>query len=261
MRIHLAIARRQSGGSRRTRRLVQAAAVGLLAATASPALAGPPYATDDPEPTDVHHWELYAFVGGERFKSGFEGASGFDINYGAAPDLQLTATVPLDFSREPHSFTTGAGDLELGAKYRFFHREESGVSVAIFPRVILPTAGRRFGSGKVGLLLPVWAQKDMGDWSLFGGGGYAINPGRGNRNFVEAGAALTRAISERLSIGAEITHESADAKGGRGTTALGFGGIYRLHGPFSLLAAGGPTLGPVRDGPRFNVYAALGMSF
>ena len=30
----------------------------------SPASAGPPFITDDPEPTDYQHWELYVFSQG-----------------------------------------------------------------------------------------------------------------------------------------------------------------------------------------------------
>src|SRR5579884_3623903 len=40
-----------------------------LAGVAAPAMAGPPYLTDDPIPTDLHHWEIYAFSTGEGFGS------------------------------------------------------------------------------------------------------------------------------------------------------------------------------------------------
>ena len=60
------------------------------------ALAGPPYATDDPEPTDYKHFEIYLFSGATSTRDGTVGAAGIDFNYGAGPDLQLTAVVPLD---------------------------------------------------------------------------------------------------------------------------------------------------------------------
>ena len=59
------------------------------------------------------------------------------------------------------------------------------------------TRDRRFGTGRVRLLLPMWAQKDFGPWSLFGGGGYMINPGAGNRDFWQSGVALTRQVTPR----------------------------------------------------------------
>ncbi len=40
---------------------------------AAPAVAGPPYLTDDPVPTDTGHWELYAFTVDEGHGSAFDG--------------------------------------------------------------------------------------------------------------------------------------------------------------------------------------------
>src|SRR5260370_41776704 len=61
---------------------------------ARPALAGPPYVSDDPEPTDYKHFEIYTFSNGTATRGDIGGAAGIDFNYGAAPDLQLTATFP-----------------------------------------------------------------------------------------------------------------------------------------------------------------------
>jgi hypothetical protein len=227
---------------------------------AGAAQAGPPYATDDPEPTNLGHWEIYAFAGGSLADGAFDGAAGFDLNYGPAPDVQLTATLPVDFVRDGGT-RAGAGDIEIGIKYRFFQNEAAGIAIAIFPRVILPTAGRDFGTGRVQLLLPVWAQKDFGPWSLFGGGGYMITPGAGNRDFWQSGLALTRTMTERLSLGVELFHEAASETGGHATTSLGLGGIYRLGGPFSLLASAGPAFEHHGDGTQFNAYLALGLNF
>ena len=153
----------------------------ILLGCASAAVAGPPYLTDDPEPTDAGHWEIYAFSAAEGRRSTIDADAGFDLNYGAAKGVQLTATVPLNFSHAPRDgWKGGAGDLELGIKYRFFNDEAHGVSAAIFPRAILPTASHSPGE-KLRFLLPLWVQKDFGGGtSLFGGGGYTINPGAGN---------------------------------------------------------------------------------
>ena len=239
------------------RRLVLGVAAGALFASA--ASAGPPYQTDDPEPTDLGHWEIYAFAAGTRAEGGFDGAAGLDLNYGPLPNVQLTATLPIDFARDGGTHV-GAGDVELGVKYRLLNDEQAGFSVAIFPRVILPTASHGFGTGRLRLLLPVWAQKDFGPWSLFGGGGYTINPGAGNRDYWQSGLALTRTVTPRLSLGAEITHQGPDAAGARSTTALGAGGIYHVAGPVSLLFSGGPVF-EHRGGTGVDFYAALGLSF
>lgn len=227
----------------------------------STAYAGPPYLTDDPAPTDTRHWEIYAFGAGTKTAGSFDGVVGLDLNYGPIKDVQLTATLPVEFAHGGGVRQSAAGDVELGVKYRFVHNEKSGVAVAIFPRVILPTAGKGFGSGKVGVLLPVWAQKDSGPWSVFGGGGYAINPGAGSRDYWLTSAALTRTVSERLSLGAEMFHRSADEIGGKSYTALNFGGIYKLGGPFALLVSGGPGIANAREGGRYNLYTAIALNF
>ncbi len=112
----------------------------------------------------------------------------------------------------------------------------------------------------MGALFPVWAEKDWKRWSLFGGGGRALNPGAGNRDYWFAGLAATRALGERLSVGAEATRHGRDAVDTRVTTTLGVGATYKLHGPFALLASAGPSFAG-RDGEKFHAYAALELAF
>lgn len=239
--------------------ILKAVMAAAMAAISGIAVAGPPFDTDDPEPTDSGHWEIYAFAAGDHQGGLLQGSGGVDLNYGPVPGIQLTATLPVDFDDE-RGFHAQAGDAELGVKYRFLHREKAGVSIAIFPRLFVPTAGRRFGSGRLSVLLPIWAQKDFGAWSLFGGGGYTIDPGAGNRDFWLEGAALTRQVTKRLQLGGEATHQGPDTIGGRGTTTLGLGGIYRLGGPCSLLFSGGPQW-EGRDRAGIHFYVALGLNF
>lgn len=70
--------------------------------------------------------------------------------------------------------TIGAGVVELAAKYKLLHQRKGSWTpdVAVFPRLFLPTADARFASTRLNMLLPFWAQKDFGPWSVFGGGGY-----------------------------------------------------------------------------------------
>ncbi len=227
---------------------------------ATTALAGPPYETDDPVPTDRGHWEIYAFGAAEGIGKEYEGVSGLDLNYGPVEDLQLTATLPINFTGGDSS-KLSTGDIEIGAKYRFLKHEISGVSAAVFPRAFLPTASNGFGSGKVGLLLPVWAQKDWQKWSLFGGGGYRLNPGAGNRDYWLASVAVTRKVSNRLSLGIEAKRQGPDANGGRATTLLGLGGIVSIGGPLSLLFAGGPLFEDGGGAARYHAYTSLSINF
>jgi len=45
-------------------------------ALARPALAGPPYVSDDPEPTDYKHFEIYTFSNGTATRGDIGGAAG-----------------------------------------------------------------------------------------------------------------------------------------------------------------------------------------
>ncbi|MEO7241048.1 MAG: hypothetical protein ABIW16_06570, partial [Sphingomicrobium sp.] len=231
-------------------RVIRAGAAIIAALSASAAVAGPPYDTDDPEPTELGHWEIYAFTGADGRHGDVDGVAGFDLNYGPIADVQLTATLPLGFAHQAgrSGWRGGAGDVELGVKYRFVHLEQAGFSVAIFPRVILPTARSDFGSGRTRLLLPVWAQQDFGRTALFGGGGWTLNPGPGNRNVWQAGVALTRDLSDSVTLGGEATWQGRDSADGAATATLGAGPIVQLGGPFALLVSGGPSFSAGRTG-------------
>jgi len=241
------------------RAIHRVAALALVGA-AAPAIAGPPYLTDDPVPTDTGHWEIYAFTAGEGHRWTFDGDAGFDLNYGPVDAVQLTATLPLSFGHAPYERSrSGTGDVELGVKYRFFHDEKNGLSAAIFPRAILPTAAHSPGE-KTRYLLPLWIGKDFsGGTSVFGGGGFTINPGTGNRDFWQAAIAATQDITKKLSIGAEITRQSADTEDGTAQTRLGIGSVIKLSDHYALLVSSGPTWADHHTSYRF--YAALGLNF
>jgi hypothetical protein len=242
-------------------RAAVASAIGaILLAVAAPTSAGPPYQTDDSEPTELGHWEIYNFVTVDGRRSDLDGETGLDLNYGGAKGLQLTATVPLAFS---HSRDSGwravSGDLELAVKYRFVDDDKTGWQAAIFPRAIVPTSAKDPGGNRVRILLPLWVQKDFGSTSVFGGGGYEINPGTGNKDFWQAGIAVTHDVSKTLSLGTELAWRSADIVGGRSTTGVDVGLIQKLGGPYSLLLAGGPSFSGGQT--SYHGYAALGLNF
>jgi hypothetical protein len=232
----------------------------LALAVAAPALAGPPYLTDDPAPTDTGHWEIYAFGTGEGRHSTLDADTGLDLNYGPVRDVQLTATLPMSFSHEPNAgWRGGTGDVELAVKYRFLNDERSGVSAAIFPRAFLPTSSIEHGE-KMRLLLPLWLEKDFaGGPSIFGGGGYQLNPGRGNRNFWQAGIAVTQDLGDKFSLGAEIIRQGPDETGGTAQTRAGLGSIVKLSDHYALLFSAGPTWADHRT--AFHFYGALGLFF
>lgn len=228
----------------------------LLPTTAS---AGPPFMTDDPEPTETGHWEIYAplYEAAGRGHD-LEGSLGAEINFGAAKDVQLTFGLPAAYVHDDDGWHWGAGDLEASVKYRFYQDKIAGVQIAAFPAITLPTARRGLGADHATALLPIWAQKDFGAWSVFGGGGYAINPGSGKRNYWTGGIALTRQFGERALLGIEANRQGRDSAGGRASTSFGLGAIYDLPGPMRLLGSGGPL---VDQGGAlgFHAFAAVGL--
>ena len=235
------------------------AGVAICVGLAEPAWAGPPFLTDDPAPTETGHWEIYApYVEAEGRGRDFDGETGIELNYGAAPDLQLTVALPAAYAHDEQGWHWGAGDAELSVKYRFY--QDGGFSLATFPAMTLPTASNGLGHGKVTGFLPIWFEQDKGSWSVFGGGGYAINPGPGNKDYWSGGVAIARQFGEKLQIGLEVDRQGADSSDNDASTSLGIGAIYQLKGPFRLLASGGPTIED-SGSTGFHMFVALGENF
>lgn len=234
----------------------------LLVAFGGLAFAGPPFVSDDPQPTDYGHFEIYAFTQGNEARGGIATATGIDFNYGALPDLQLTAVLPIEAdipTAGPN--VAGIGNIELAAKYRFLHQEDFGLDVAVFPRVFLPSASALVGERHASFLLPLWVQKDFGAWSTFGGGGCAINRGGDSQDYCLMGWALTRHILPDLTVGAEIVHQGADTKGGRAFTGTGAGLIYDVDENLHLLAYAGPGLQNATATARTSWYTSVLFTF
>ena len=231
----------------------------VLAGFASTAIAGPPYQTDDPEPTDFRHYEIYFFAAGTHLPDADSSAAGIDFNYGATPDLQLTAVFPLEREQERGAgAATGLGNVELAAKYRFLHQADSGWDASIFPRVFLPSASSEVGDDHFSLLVPLWVQKDFGSWSTFGGAGCVLNHGGAEaRSFCMGGWALTRQIQEKLQIGAELVHSTADTRAGHAATGIGAGMRYDLTDNYHLMAYAGPGLQYAAENGEYSWYAAI----
>jgi hypothetical protein len=230
-----------------------------LIVTTSPAFAGPPYVTDDPQPTDEGHYEVYAFTGGTSTIDGTDGQAGIDFNYGGAENLQLTAVVPFAFAKQRGlPAVTGFGDLELAAKYKFLNQETFGLDVSIFPRLFLPTnTNPALGSKHPALFIPVFAEKDWGDWSIFGGGGCTLNRGGDSRDFCQMGIVVARRVIPALQLGIELYHQTPDQRGGVQSSGVGFGAIYDLNEHYHLMASAGPGIQNADLSNQTTWYAAL----
>ena len=248
------------GWQQADRALGRACAAAFGALLAGSVLAGPPYVTDDPEPTELGKWEVYSFGSGANFRHSATGEGGFDINYGGAKRFQLSAVVSLKCSQDAgHRLRAGVADTEIGGKYRFFHQQKGSwmPDVGLFPKLELPTATKGSGSHRVGFSIPFWAQKDFGPWSLFGGGGWTLNPGAGNRNYGFGGIASTRQVTRTLSLGGEIYRQTADAVDSRSITGLSVGATWQIAPDWSIIGSGGPLLEHRSRQGLYAFYLAL----
>jgi hypothetical protein len=250
---------RRSGTPRAQAWQIAALLLGLMS---GPALAGPPYVSDDPEPTDYKHFEIYTFNNGTSTRDGTAGESGIDFNYGATPDLQLTATLPGAFNQSAGSgLSLGPGNVELAAKYRLLHQDTFGLDVSIFPRVFLPSGSNLTGDNHASLLLPVWVQKDWnGGWSAFGGGGCTITNGRA-LDFCQVGTVLTYQLLPKLQLGAELFHQTSDAIGTPASTSAGAGFRYDFNETYHLLGYVRRGIENTDQTDRYAWYASFLFTF
>ena len=213
--------------------------------------------TDDPIPLDRRNWEFYLasqHVITADFTSGT--LPHFEANYGATADLMIHLVVPLAYARSMGSpLRYGLGDIELGFKFRFVKETRGRPAVGMFPHVELPAGDSRrgLGSGRVQLLLPLWLQKRSGAWTTYGGGGYWINPGPGNRNYWMLGWEVQRDLSKSLTVGGEIVHNTASGVGKASQTVLNFGALVSVKkGQVIMFSAGRD----VHDPDLFFAYVA-----
>jgi hypothetical protein len=243
----------------------------------SPVLAGPPFLTDDPEPVDYGHWEIDSFSMGTIVHDDAAGAlPGVEINYGALPGVQLHVKASIGFNSQDFTGTEfGYGDSEIGVKYRFINPGDDDwwPQVAIYPAVDAPTGSvvHGLGTGATHAFLPLWMQKNFGKWSTYGGGGYWINPGPGNRNYWFLGWQVQRQVTSNLTLGGELFHQTASTTGEPGsvgfplgtqvTTGFNLGGTYDFSDNYHLLFSAGRGIQNADTSNRFAYYLGFQWTF
>jgi len=230
---------------------------------AGTAFGGPPFVTDDPEPVEYQNWEFYTASMHSKLGGDWSGtAPHFELNYGAAPELQLHLIAPLAYDSPPAGAAHyGMGDLELGAKYRFLQETNGWPQVGIFPLLETPTGGARvnLGNGHCQAFLPVWAQKSWGSWTVYGGAGYGINSLSGRDNWGFGGVVLQKQVLTNVLIGVEVYHQTLyETDFPNVGTAFNVGAVIDLSEHHHLLFSAGRSI----DGPvGFQCYAAWQFTF
>lgn len=221
--------------------------------------AGPPYVTDDPEPTETHQFENFLYVQGTHAVGSFPYPGvGIEINYGAFANTQLSWSIPLNPNPGPGGMGQVWAPLGGGIKYRFIQEDTEGwlPQVAVFPQIVIPI-GSASHSNPTTELLPIWVQKSLGPWTAFGGGGYTRNPGTNNRNFAVYGWALQRQVNDKLELGVELFGQTHDTAEDHGSAAAGFAALYDLNVTCHLVGSVNTSIAGAGENDRFSYNLAL----
>jgi hypothetical protein len=223
------------------------------------AMAGPPFVTDDPEPTDTGHFENYLYTQGTSLSDQpLRPGVGIEINYGAFEDTQLSWSVPLNPNPGPGGMGVVWSALGGGVKYRFIEEDKDGwrPQMAIFPQVFIPVGSASHGVPTTELL-PIWMQKSFGAWTTFGGGGYTNNPGVGNRNYFIYGWALQRQVTDKLALGGEVFGQTRDSINDYASTAVGLAVLYDFNDLWHLIGSVNTGIIHPRQSDQFSYNFAL----
>ena len=226
--------------------------------------AGPPFRTDDPIPVSFFHGELYLFSTGIFDAAGSSGIGpAIEFNYGVLPNTQFHIVIPLAFSSpkdEPSHI--GYGDTEVGVKFRFVNQTDILPDIATFPLVEIPTgnASKSLGNGKAQIYLPIWLQKDIGKWTIYGGGGYWINPGPENKNWEFAGILIQYNFTDNFFLGAELFHQTPSSINSPDNTGIHFGGGIPVIKNYQILFSADLGNG-ISSYKHFSYYLGLYHTF
>lgn len=253
------------GFDRRPGQAVPALFAALLAFVPLSLHAGAPFVTDDPgtpENFEINFAVQYGHSAGQTVGA----APSLEVNYTAVVNVQLHLLMPLAFSHASGDRTRwGYGDTELGIKYRFFDPQEGDwfPAAAIFPLLLLPTGDeeRELGSGHTRAFLPLWLGGEFGAWNTFGGGGYWLNPGDGNRNYWFVGIGVTRKVTDGLKLGGEIFHVTRSETDGKEMTGFNLGGIYDISDRHHILVSAGRGIENASETNEFTTYVAYQLTF
>src|SRR5689334_14312289 len=93
----------------------------LTLAPVTIALAGPPFLTDDPNPTDYRHWEVLPFATMTKIpNTATYQAPAVEIDYGLEPDLEVNTTIFYLRTKDEGTYGTsaqGLGDIQLAMTF------------------------------------------------------------------------------------------------------------------------------------------------
>jgi hypothetical protein len=225
-----------------------------------PARAGAPFVTDDADSPDAGHFEINLAAQYTRLQGGSSGTvPSLEVNYGVTDKFQISVLTPLAMAHQDGAGTNiGPGDVEFGAKYRFVDADDWGwrPGVAFAPSITMPSGSeaRGLGSGQIQAFLPIWLSKEFKQWTVFGGGGYNINPGLDRLNWWFTGIGVTRELTPKWTVGVELFHTTPTDQGAKDNTTFNIGAIYNISDTHHLMVSVGRNLVNASENNAFSLY-------
>ncbi len=219
--------------------------------------AGPPFNTDDPQPVDYKHWEFYiSSINTYQSKTWVGTSPHLEVNYGIIPNVQVHLLLPLNYNYvRNESANFGYAYTEVGFKYRFIQESEVMPQVGIFPIIEIPTIkNNEFSNGKAQVFLPLWIQKTWGKLTTYGGGGYWINPGADNKNWIFTGWEVQYDFTSLITLGGEIYYHSPNSINSKSQIGFNVGGLINITKEFHILYSAGHS---ITNDSFFSSYVGL----
>jgi hypothetical protein len=218
-------------------------------------LAGPPFDTDDPDPTAYRNYEIYAGTTTHRDTASSTSELAFlEINYGLMPNVQFSVhagTIERTAFQQPNGY--GSEDFEMGLKTRFIQESAHSPQVSIYPQVTFATGASGTTEGHGTFFLPIWAQKTIGKVTVFGGGGWQFDQDSTGSGDWQAGLAATYPLTADDTIGMEVTRTTPHDDYSQSDIGVGY--IHMLGEHHGLLFSIGRSYGTQ---PHYRGYAAYG---
>jgi hypothetical protein len=211
----------------------------------SPIFAGPPFISDDPENLEAHHVEIDLYTNYSiNGKDSTIDLPGIEIDYGITSDLELDWAGFYTFAYSDNIDTQNAsaiGDMQIESKYSFVHETHDVPQIAFAPIYTVPSgnAKRNLGNGRSTLLLPLWAQKTIASWTIYGGGGYLLNSASDEKNYLLGGVVAEHNINDNWTVGSEIYSTGSQSISFKASTLLNLGCIYHISKTLNMNASAG----------------------
>lgn len=204
------------------------------------------YFNEQASPTEYGHVEATLFSSVTRAKHDRTAElPAYDITMGLLPNLEGELIIPAVLAFPPHeSKAYGYGDIEANLKWRFLEETSTLPQVALFPSLVLPIGDEDIGlgDGSPTESLSLWVQKSWGEWTISGGGGYALSQASDMFNYGFGGVLVQREIVKNFTLGGELYAQGSTESDNKASLLLNLGGTYEFMKDLALLFSAGHSI-------------------